>query len=495
MSSDFEYRLNPAYCIYKGVAIEQQYGSKISFAISDKSVKKTVKRGFYDFVEQIRCMTECPPEYTKRASVKFKLKSKEDIERIVTSQIGGIYTEDQLLMVERICAEKSGLIVIATESDSENYKSLLHLKMDADKKNSFLIEHWDFGERGRILKALIDGKLVFVEMKKSNVSEVLSELKKEDFFSDEILIDKLKGIIVQDTHEYLEKEDLLADIAVLKSRRPTKAFLKMSDDEKENCFIHYTNFGCVLKVGRERLYEKKGKSNIRKIVSFALLFCIILPAFVSCKSLLPACRMNNEIRNGFITTCMTREFPSLCEWQKYYRKKWQLDYIGWTRADNFIVDLFTGHNEYPLYYGYWEKNKGVGEKIGGEVYCRRKIVNDFENDLPPYRISGELDYSDLQLNFKYWFFNNNNKNIRCFTIVFYLFDEDGNPPEMIRNNVVLNENQFVEGYSNVSKRIPLNRFFEMLPDEEYTMDYLYVSKIEFTDGTVWSDPFGMKYLN
>lgn len=499
MSCDLAYRLNPAYCIYKGVAIERQEGSKISFVISDKKIKKTVRKGFYDFVGQIRCMAECPPEYAKRTSVKFKLKSKDDVEKIVTSQIGGIYTEEQLQIVERICTEKSGLVVIATESLSQNYRTMLHLKVDVDRKDDLLMEQWKLEKRDIILEALNNEKLVFVEMKQSNVAGVLSELKKDNYFSDEMIVSKLKGIIVQDTHEYLEKEDLLADIAVFKDRIPKKAFLKMTDEEKENCFIHYTNFGSVLKIGMERLFEKCKVPKLSKTTSFAVLFCIIMAVFAGCKNSLLENKMNNEIQKSFINTCITREIPSLCDWQKKYRKKWDLSYIGWTRADNFLEDTFSERKDFPLYYGYWEKklrtDKRKNKKIKGEIYCRSKITDEYSAGMLPYKISGELDYSNVQMNFNYSFFNNCNKDVKSFTIVFYLFDEDGNPPELIRNNMVLCEKKFVESYTTFSTRIPLNKYFESMSDNEYTIDYLYVSKIEFTDGTVWTDPFGMKYLN
>lgn len=401
MAEEFLYRLNPAYCMYKGIAIEEQSGSKISFVVSSKDVRKTVKKGFYEYVDYVRSLQECPPEYSARPKIKFKFRTKNEVEKRLAAQMKTIYTQIQLEILEKIFNEKKGLIIIATEAESKQYEKLLHFDlMNQFVENKIVVEKWQEDKKDFIKNALNENYLVFVEMKKSNVSQIIAELLKDDFFTEDFLYENLKGIILQDTHDFMDREDLLSDIAILKSKKPLKHLNYMSEDEQDECFVHYTNFGNVLKNGRKRL------------TAFAMLFCLVFSGFAN---------------------------------------------FNW-------------------------RNK-INDKIDSKDWS------------VPYQISGELDYSNLELNLNYWFFNNNDKNIRSFTIVFYLFDEDGNPPVSTRSNIVLNQNMFVEGYANISKRIRLDYLFETLPDQEYTLDYMYVSKIEFADGTEWSDPFGMKYLN
>lgn len=507
MSESFEYKLNPAYCIYKGVAIESQLGSQISFWITDKNSRKTVKTNFYNYVDYVRSLKECPPEYSKRPSVKFKMKKKDEIEKIVGKQIGNFYSEQQIRILEKICSEEKGFVVIASESKSKKFNSVLHLNMYRNRKKDFLVEKWEENGKEKILKAVNENKLIFVEMEKSNLAEVISELLQENGLREEFLLENLKGVIVQDTHEFLEKEDLLADIAIFNKNKLKKSLMKMNDDEKENSFIHYTNFGNVLRESRTRMIGKSvgDNKNLARISVFMLMFCVILVGMTGCNSCKSNTWKHKEIRDAFVNTCLGYGFSSLNEWQKFYREKFSLDYIGWCRAENFLVDKFSQKGNLPLYYGCWKsdgknirnKDDSENKREFGEIYCRKpvkKTVYD-EDFTVPYRISGELDYSGIDINLRYWFFNNTNKNIRTFTIVFYIFDEDGNPPINSRNNVILEENKFVEYYSNLSKKINLNDYFDMDSDKEYSLDYLYVSKIEFADGTVWSDPFGMKYLN
>ena len=37
----------------------------------------------------------------------------------------------------------------------------------------------------------------------------------------------------------------------------------------------------------------------------------------------------------------------------------------------------------------------------------------------------------------------------------------------------------------------LDDYISEMPDEAYQIDFLYVSKIEYDDGGVWEDPYGV----
>lgn len=119
----------------------------------------------------------------------------------------------------------------------------------------------------------------------------------------------------------------------------------------------------------------------------------------------------------------------------------------------------------------------------------------FASEKNPYFISGEMvvdassKYEAAGFNFN--LINRSEKNIKSFTVVFYIFDEDGNPPALGRNNIVVTINSEVLSQENYESCISLDSFLYEIPEEPYEVDYLYVSKIVYEDDSVWSDPFGL----
>lgn len=113
----------------------------------------------------------------------------------------------------------------------------------------------------------------------------------------------------------------------------------------------------------------------------------------------------------------------------------------------------------------------------------------------PYLIKGEMvvDSSSKYeaAGFDFNFINKSEKNIKSFTVVFYIFDEDGNPPALGRNNIVITINSEVLSQESYESCVSLDSFLYEIPEEPYEVDYLYVSKIVYEDDSVWSDPFGL----
>ncbi|MCQ2592577.1 MAG: hypothetical protein MJ188_07295 [Treponema sp.] len=113
----------------------------------------------------------------------------------------------------------------------------------------------------------------------------------------------------------------------------------------------------------------------------------------------------------------------------------------------------------------------------------------------PYLISGEMTMeSSAQYEvagFDYYFLNKVNKTVKDFTMVFFLFDQEGNSPCIGSNNIVLKiEGDVPEGRS-VTGCVSLDSLLTEIPEESYDIDFLYVSRISYEDGSVWSDPFGI----
>lgn len=90
-----------------------------------------------------------------------------------------------------------------------------------------------------------------------------------------------------------------------------------------------------------------------------------------------------------------------------------------------------------------------------------------------------------------YFLNKSEKKVRNFTVVFYLFDEEGEPVNTTKNNIVITIDENLNPMEEINLCISLDKYMNYLPEEGYFIDYLYVSNIVYEDSSVWSDPFGM----
>lgn len=112
----------------------------------------------------------------------------------------------------------------------------------------------------------------------------------------------------------------------------------------------------------------------------------------------------------------------------------------------------------------------------------------------PYQISGKMvtedscDYENAGFDFE--FYNRSEKNVAGFTIVFFLFDEDGNSPILGRNNIVLQIDERVNAMDSFESCVSIDQYLTSIPEEPYIVDFLYVSAIVYEDGTQWKDSFG-----
>jgi hypothetical protein len=101
--------------------------------------------------------------------------------------------------------------------------------------------------------------------------------------------------------------------------------------------------------------------------------------------------------------------------------------------------------------------------------------------------SSDFDIAGLDLSF----LNRSERTVNEFSIVFYIFDEDGEPASLCRSNVVLSVKCELLPGEKIEKCLNLDSFFSVVPDEEYSLDYVYISRIKYADGSVWKDPFGL----
>jgi len=133
----------------------------------------------------------------------------------------------------------------------------------------------------------------------------------------------------------------------------------------------------------------------------------------------------------------------------------------------------------------------------GFLFCNCSIaVVAATGNTVPYSISGEMVLESSSVyntaGFEFMFYNGSEKSVSGFTVVFYLFDEDGEVPLTGRNNIVLSVDSEVSPYSMVELCVSLDKYLSYIPEVPYTVDFLYVSSISYEDSSKWTDPFGLK---
>ncbi len=114
----------------------------------------------------------------------------------------------------------------------------------------------------------------------------------------------------------------------------------------------------------------------------------------------------------------------------------------------------------------------------------------------PYAISGMVNENEEGLSeqktMELSFDNLSKKEISSFTTVMFVFDQEGNSVLKNKNSLVLKFEERVLPGENLTVSILLDSYVYDTEDEYYEIEYLYVSIIEYCDGSYWYDPFGLK---
>ena len=138
-----------------------------------------------------------------------------------------------------------------------------------------------------------------------------------------------------------------------------------------------------------------------------------------------------------------------------------------------------------------------GRKTGTRRTKRRTSqICKKELDIPvPYRIDGTLengvDSESDRLFFEFEFENLKDKVVCSFTVVFFVLDENGEPPPEGRNFVVLTIGECVDCGSSLKGRVDISDWVGFCSENSYETDFLFVSKITYDDGSVWIDETGL----
>ena len=117
----------------------------------------------------------------------------------------------------------------------------------------------------------------------------------------------------------------------------------------------------------------------------------------------------------------------------------------------------------------------------------------------PYAVSGTLEngtgkdayrYAGMELRI----FNRSDKAVLSCTVVFYVYDENGESPFTGTNSITADCCQYIDPQKEACVSVSLDGFLSETPAEPYQYDYLYISRIVYEDGSVWEDPYGVYAL-
>lgn len=116
----------------------------------------------------------------------------------------------------------------------------------------------------------------------------------------------------------------------------------------------------------------------------------------------------------------------------------------------------------------------------------------------PYLISGEMKLNESDEKgitaFDFKIKNCGEKDIFSFTVTFLLFDEEGNPVLNGNPKISCIVREDVPSGEILKSSFSLDDFLNYIPEEAYKVEYLYVKKIIYSDGTEWTDPLGLKAM-
>ena len=106
------------------------------------------------------------------------------------------------------------------------------------------------------------------------------------------------------------------------------------------------------------------------------------------------------------------------------------------------------------------------------------FVMDEESSV--YKICGvELSFSNLAA-----------ETVKEFEVVFFLFDSDGEPAYECPNRLAFSIEREIGSDEDFSVCLSLDSYMTFVPQSLLEIDYLYVSRITYTDGSIWVDPYG-----
>jgi hypothetical protein len=122
---------------------------------------------------------------------------------------------------------------------------------------------------------------------------------------------------------------------------------------------------------------------------------------------------------------------------------------------------------------------------------------DFSSETPPFAITVPTCSTNANFDFTYagisfYLLNKSHKSISSITAHFMLFDARTQTNPFIGSNIFeIKKFILISPGENKEIILSLDRFIYIAPEEPYLIDFFYISKIEYSDGSIWEDKYGV----
>lgn len=117
---------------------------------------------------------------------------------------------------------------------------------------------------------------------------------------------------------------------------------------------------------------------------------------------------------------------------------------------------------------------------------------------PPYVIGkpvcviGEKTDCYLAAGIEFDFYNIDSRDISSFSVSAMVYDRDtGENPFIGSNRVTADFSGLLSGNSKASFAVSLDPYMYAVPASPYVIDFFYVTRIEYADGSSWTDENGI----
>lgn len=92
---NYEFKLTPAYCLYNGIAVKNQQGSRICFLAEHPEnalVRERVSKAFRHFLEYVNQQSDCPQEFKEKPYIKFVPGNHNELKM----QVSQLYSQEAI---------------------------------------------------------------------------------------------------------------------------------------------------------------------------------------------------------------------------------------------------------------------------------------------------------------------------------------------------------------------------------------------------------------
>ena len=149
---NYEFKLTPAYCLYNGIAVKNQKGSRICFLSEnpeDALLRERVSKAFKHYLEYVNRQEDCPESFKAKPSVQFVAGNRTELRK----QVSLLYSREEAVTQEKVQAQ-SALTPEKKEEDAAAVLLLDTIMTDARKRNATDIHIEKNNVRFRILGKL-----------------------------------------------------------------------------------------------------------------------------------------------------------------------------------------------------------------------------------------------------------------------------------------------------------------------------------------------------